>query len=96
MVMNLSVELSGEIERVFNQYNESHPSRKIVLEQYSANENNPDSFTEKMKNNVRSGEIDGYLIIDKDVLEGSGKSLFYTRNVTDIMMYAVENSFIIN
>ncbi len=82
-VMNLSNEIAADLDSLFAQYNESHPQRKIILKHYSVEDQDFDGQTKQLKEDVREGKFDAYLLIEKGVLENRGKASFYTRNVTD-------------
>jgi len=76
-VTDFSAELSGQIESAFEKHNESHPNRQILLRALEDNQSRQ-SVQEQGKAGVRSGKIDAYVVIDKDILEGPGKVYFYT------------------
>lgn len=84
IIVNLAEEISDDIDKVFNQYNKMESQRKIVLKREKADFQNPGEQSEKLKESVRKGSFDGFLIIDKNVLEGDGRAYFYTKNMTDI------------
>jgi ABC-2 type transport system permease protein len=89
-VRDLSNELSAEFDRVFQQYNKTHPQRQIILTQVGATESDSDSRTLEMKDRVRQGKLDAYVILAKDSINSDGKSYCYikTRNVTDLDLFA--------
>lgn len=76
-VTDLSTQLSGEIKSRFNKHNNSNPNRQILFQSLDT-ENSPISIEEQGKAKLRSGKIDAYVVLDKDILEGSGKVYFYT------------------
>jgi ABC-2 type transport system permease protein len=89
-VKDLSNELSSEFDRVFQQYNKSNPRRQIILTQVGATESHSDSHTLEMKDRVRQGKLDAFVILAKDSINSDGKSYCYikTRNVTDLDLFA--------
>ncbi len=76
-VTDLSTELSGQIERGFEKHNDSHPNRQILFQALEDSQNQA-AVQERGKAGVRSGKIDAYVVIDKDILDGPGKVYFYT------------------
>jgi len=79
VVTDLSEQLSDEINAAFDEYNKGHSDRQIIIEQLQADEN-AGVITEKQKNQLRNGQIDAYVVMDKDVLQGSGKVHIYTHS----------------
>ena len=78
-VTDLSKELSAKIKESFDEYNASHPQKRIIIEELQT-EQNPDVITRKQQNRLRNNELDGYVVVDKDVLEDSGKIHIYTHS----------------
>ncbi len=76
-VTDLSDNLSSQIESGFEKHNDSHPNRQIRFKALEDNQNRQ-AVQEQGKDSLRSGEIDAYVVIDKDILEGPGKVYFYT------------------
>jgi len=76
-VTDLSTQLSDEIKDSFNKHNNSNPQRQILCQSLDA-ENSPTSIEEQGKARLRSGKIDAYVVLDKNIIEGSGKVRFYT------------------
>jgi ABC-2 type transport system permease protein len=76
-VTDLSTELSTQIESGFEEHNDSHPNRQILFQALEDSQN-PEAIQEQGKTDVRSGKIDAYVVIDKDILDGPGKVYFYT------------------
>jgi len=87
-VTDLSNEVSEELRRVSDKHNASHPDREIVLRQIEIDGPDRDVRMGELKEEVREGELDGYLVIAEDVLDGKGTCHFYTnaRNVRDIVL----------
>jgi len=76
-VADLSEKLSAQIKTSFDEYNTSQPERQILLEQLQV-EDNLDEIARQQKDKVRQGQLDAYVVLDKDVVEGAGKIRFYT------------------
>ena len=89
VVTDLSNQVAEELRRVFEQHNASHPEREIILTRRDIDGPDIDARISELKDEVRHGEIDAYLVIDEDVIEGEGTSHFYTntRNVRDIVLF---------
>ncbi len=76
-VTDLSAKLSSEIESGFDKHNDSHPKRQILF-QLLETEQSSGSVEEQGNAKLRSAQIDAYVVLEKDILEGSGKVYFYT------------------
>ena len=76
-VTDLSSKLSSEIESGFDKHNNSHPQRQILFQEIET-EQSPGSVEKQGKAKLRAGQIDAYVVIDEDILEGPGKMYFYT------------------
>lgn len=91
-VTDLSAQLAGKIEAAINEHNQSNPKRQILLEPLAA-EDDANSTEEQGKTQLRSGRVDAYVVIDKDIIEGAGKTRVYTyksKPTTIDAMWAVE------
>ena len=87
-ILNLSDELTKELDNAFTGFNESHPQRKIIAHQQNAGDFNTEEYIEMMKERVRSGDLDAFLTIDSDILDGEGSVLFYTKKITDFDFFS--------
>lgn len=76
-VTDLSNQLSDQIETSFDEHNKNHPNRQVMLEELQAPEG-PDTADTQAKAMLRRGELDAYVVLDKDLLDGSGKIHLYT------------------
>jgi ABC-2 type transport system permease protein len=76
-VTDLSGQLAQDIKSRFLKYNEKNPSRQIVFESIEA-QNDPNIVQQRGKGNLRSGKLNAYVVIDNDIITGSGKVHFYT------------------
>ncbi|MHC4396802.1 MAG: ABC transporter permease [Planctomycetota bacterium] len=78
-VTDLSNELAIDIQASFDKYNDSNPNRQILLEQLDTDESS-ETLIEHQKQKLRSGKLDAYVVLEKDVLSGDGKMRLYTCN----------------
>jgi len=74
VVADLSRELGDEIKGAFDEYNASRPERQILLEELQVDEDSEEITKEK----VRKGQLDGYVVLEEDCVEGQGKIRSYT------------------
>ncbi len=75
VVADLTRELTDEIKASFDQYNTSNPQRQILLQELYTDENSD----KRAKNEVRNGQLDAYIVLDEDSVEGTGKIRSFTR-----------------
>jgi ABC-2 type transport system permease protein len=90
VVADLSKDLTDEIKASFDQYNVSNPQRQILLQELYTDE----SCDEPAKEKVRKGQLDAYIVLDKDTVEGTGKIHSFTRstNIAELdLLSTVEN-----
>jgi ABC-2 type transport system permease protein len=82
IVADLSKELTDQIKASFDEYNASNPERQILLQELQTDE----SADKLAKDKVRSGQLDLYIVLEKDSVEGNGKICSYTRGtkMTDL------------
>jgi len=98
LVADMSKELTGEIKASFDQYNTSNPQRQILLQEPATDE----GFDESAKKKVRDGQLDAYIVLDKDTVEGTGKIHSFTRgtNIAELDLLSTAenllNSAIVN
>lgn len=76
-VTDLSNELAAEIRASFDKYNQENPKRQIRVQKLEAQEDS-DTAENQGRNKLRQGQVDAYIVLDKDILEGSGKIHLYT------------------
>jgi ABC-2 type transport system permease protein len=76
-VTDLSKQLTEDIKTSFDNYNDENPNRQILLQhldvQQDANE-----VQIQGKTRLRNGQVDFYVVLDHDILQGPGKIHFYT------------------
>ena len=97
-VADFSGELAAELEPLFQQHNESHAERQIVLELVQPDEDGPKAQTDRMKQRVQSRQLAGYLVIPRDVFENEGRSQYYARgdSLADGMVFQTVRSLLNN
>jgi len=90
-VLDLSNKLAQDLQQAFDHYNASQPQRVIRaemlgLEAPGGNDAALSTDVEQVKAGVRAGKWDGALVVAKDVVDGNGRSHFYskTRNIGDM------------
>jgi ABC-2 type transport system permease protein len=74
---DLSGQLAENIKSRILAYNEKNPSRKILFASLEA-QNDPNTVVNQGKTNLRSDKLNAYVVIDNDIITGSGKVHFYT------------------
>ena len=80
-ITNLAEGLSPELQPVFEKYGKSDKGNKIDLKEVDANEGDFQAVSDRQKDLVRQGKLDLYVVLNKDVVSGGGKMLFYTRKI---------------
>ena len=96
VLTDLSKKLSVEIKAAFDAHNASHPARQILPEQVESGREDFNEFAARQKDRVRGGQLDAYVVLDEDVVAGSGKIHIYTGNIkaADLdLVPAIENLF---
>jgi ABC-2 type transport system permease protein len=76
-VNDMSCQLAAEIEASFNNHNQENPKRQIQLHLPEIQQDS-DEFEEQARNKLRQGQVDVYVVLDRNVLDGSGKIHLYT------------------
>jgi len=76
-VTDLSNQLSAQIKAAVDEHNDSNPNRGISLQDLQDIEES-DTAESQGKTRLRRGELDAYVVLEKDILEGSGKIRLYT------------------
>ena len=88
-VMDQTGELKEDIRTLFDKHNSDHKHQKIHLVRIRTSEN-LDEVNRKEKDRVRRRELDAYVVLDADILDGAGKMQFYTRDTKDSDMDYIE------
>ncbi len=76
-VSDLSNELAAEIKAPFDKYNQANPDRQIQVYMLETQEDS-ETIENEGRNKLRQGQVDAYVVLDKDILEGPGKIHLYT------------------
>ncbi|MHC4644596.1 MAG: ABC transporter permease [Planctomycetota bacterium] len=76
-VTDLSEELADEIKTAFDNYNKGNEQRQINLQKVDCTEQGLEEVTGQQKERLRSRDLDIYVVVDKDVVNGSGGMNFY-------------------
>ncbi|MBA7472585.1 putative protein YhaP [subsurface metagenome] len=76
-VTDLSNELDDEIKTSFDKYNQENPNRQIRIQNLEAQQDS-DEAENQGRNKLRQGQVDAYVVLDSDILEGAGKIRLYT------------------
>jgi ABC-2 type transport system permease protein len=95
-VTDLSKQLSDDIEARFDEYNTSNPERQIHFEMLEADQENFEQMVYRQKAELRSEKLDVYVVLEEDVVEGSGTVTLYTCNTKASgldVLWKVENLF---
>jgi ABC-2 type transport system permease protein len=79
VVTNLAEGLSGEIQSVFDNYKTSGGKRPLEITEARAGGADFQAISAQYKELLRKGKLDLYVVLEKDVVEGQGKMLLYTR-----------------
>jgi ABC-2 type transport system permease protein len=90
VVADLSKQLTDQIKASFDQYNVSNPQRQILVQELYTDS----SSDEPAKQKVRKGQLDAYIVLDEDTIEGAGKIHSFTRgtNIAELdLLSTVEN-----
>jgi ABC-2 type transport system permease protein len=75
-VTDLTNQLSDQIEASFDNYNAAHPNGRVIVQELPAG-GDLGAVEEQARARLRSGKLDVYIVLDKDLLAGPGKIHFY-------------------
>jgi len=76
-VNDLSGLLADEIKTSFDRHNQKNPNRQIHFHQLEIQKDS-NVLEEQARSKLRQGQVDVYVVLDRDVLDGSGKIYLYT------------------
>ena len=76
-VNDLSGKLADGIKASFEKHSQKNPKRQIKFYQLEIQQG-PDTLDEQARNKLRQGQVDVYVVLDNDVIDGSGKIHLYT------------------
>jgi len=87
-VADLSNALFDELTVVLDGYNTSHPRRKVRLTRCQVGEDDVEAKEKELIGQVRTGRLDGYLVVARDVLTGgTSRCYMQMRNISDIDLF---------
>ncbi|MHC4475261.1 MAG: ABC transporter permease [Planctomycetota bacterium] len=76
-VTDLTQELSEQIRASFEAYNESSSAREIKLHEVASDVESFEKTAEEQKERLRQRQLDVYVVVEKDVISGSGKMVLH-------------------
>jgi len=76
-VTDLSKSLAEDIKTSFDDYNKRNPDRQFLLQRLDVQQD-ANSTEAQGKTKLRNGQLDAYVVLDEDILEGPGRIRFYT------------------
>jgi ABC-2 type transport system permease protein len=76
-VTDLSNELGAEIKASFDRYNQENPNRRIEVHNVDVQQDSEEAESQG-RSKLRQGQLDAYVVLDRDILEGAGKIRLYT------------------
>jgi ABC-2 type transport system permease protein len=74
---DLSKTLAEDIKTSFDDYNKRNPNRQFLLQRLDVQQD-ANTVEAQGKTKLRNGQLDVYVVLDEDILEGPGKIRFYT------------------
>jgi ABC-2 type transport system permease protein len=77
VVTDLSKTLAEDIKTSFDDYNKRNPNRQFLLQQLDVQQDS-NAVQVQGKAKLRNGQLDAYVVLDEDILQGPGKIRFYT------------------
>jgi ABC-2 type transport system permease protein len=84
----MAPELSGKVTMAFNEHNQIHAQSPLVLEAIGPADD-AKTVEEQGKHQLREGEVDAYVVLDADVIAGTGGVRVYTHNPKPAQMEAL-------
>jgi ABC-2 type transport system permease protein len=94
-VTDLSKTLAEDIKTSFDGYNKRNPNRQFLLQRLDVQQD-ANSTEAQGKTKLRNGQLDAYVVLDEDILEGQGKIRFYTYKPKPAILdtfWTIENFF---
>ncbi|MGA2677747.1 MAG: ABC transporter permease [Sedimentisphaerales bacterium] len=87
VVTDLTTQLAGQIEAAMSKHNQSNPKRQIIFESLPA-QDDTNAVEEQGREQLRSGKAEAYIVIDQNIIDGTGKTHVYTYKSKPTMMDA--------
>ncbi|MHC4568722.1 MAG: ABC transporter permease [Planctomycetota bacterium] len=78
-VTDMSGQLSDKMKSAFEEHNAQHPKRQVRLHEIQPSPGS-DAAEKEGKAKLRRRELDAYVVLDNDILEGKGKLHLYSHN----------------
>lgn len=75
-VTDLTEQLSDRIKTAFDEHNKKYPNRQILYSEIE-NSQDRDQAEDGGKSKLRRGELDAYVVLDENVLDGNGEINLY-------------------
>ncbi len=75
-VTDLSKQLTEDIKTSFDNYNEDNPNRKILIQHLEVQQDS-NEVQKQGKDRLRNGQLDAYVVISENILQGPGKINIY-------------------
>jgi len=94
-VTDLSKTLAEDIKTSFDDYNKRNPNRQFLLQRLDVQQD-ANAVEAQGKAKLRNGQLDVYIVLDEDILEGPGKIHFYTHKPKPANLdafWTIENLF---
>ncbi|MBN1845201.1 MAG: ABC transporter permease [Sedimentisphaerales bacterium] len=79
VVTDQTGELADDIRERFQAYNAEHPDRQILPARIQAGGDDPETIATE-KEGLRRGEMDAYVVLEPEILDGRGSIQFYSRD----------------
>ena len=97
-VIDLSGELSAELDGAFKRHNASRPHQQISLDLHAVDPVDAEARSKELRRRVKQGKLTACVIVDKDAVEGGGKSLYYAkpRNMADSQLFTTVRRLVSN
>ncbi|MBN1359323.1 MAG: ABC transporter permease [Sedimentisphaerales bacterium] len=81
-------QLYEKVQAAFREHNEAHAASPLVLAEVKSADD-PQAIEEQGKRRLREGTLDAYVVLDDDVLAGSGGVRIYTHKPKPAQMEAI-------
>ncbi len=88
-VTDLSKTLTEDIKASFDDYNKQNPNRQFLLQTLDVQQD-ANSTEAQGKAKLRNGQIDAYVVLEEDIIEGPGKIRFYTYKTKPVNIDAID------
>ncbi|KPK74168.1 MAG: hypothetical protein AMJ79_14655 [Phycisphaerae bacterium SM23_30] len=86
---DLTGQLTPRIKARIDKHNQANPEHQIRLEE-TEDDQDPEQVKESAKARILKGQLDVYVIIDKDIIDGEGRLQIYTQTTRIVNMRFVD------